>query len=257
MVALAFLPAFLLTSCSSPKESESVELLSAERLINKLEANRRKIHSFEGNGSIYVKTPAFDNGASFRIVVQKPDSIYLSIYGPFGLELAQILIAKNNFTFYEAMHNTAYTGKVTDDILKQIFKIDLSLSDLIDAFTGAVNFSTHLYKEPTLFTVVQDKYILTYVDSTAQTVTRYTVDVKDLSIVSTRVEDFKGNPLLQSDYSSFSILETIPVPQNITMKQENKNQTLTLEYSKINANKRNIKIDFTIPDNADVIKWKD
>jgi hypothetical protein len=251
------LPAFLLTSCSSPKQSESVELLSAERLINKLEANRRKIRSFEGTGSIYVKTPAFDNGASFRIVVQKPDSIYLSIFGPFGLELAQILVSKNNFTFYEAMHNTAYTGKLTDDILKEIFKIDLPLSELIDAFTGAVNFSTRLYKEPTLFTVVEDKYILTYVDSTAQTITRYTIDVKDLSIIATRIEDFKGNPLMESDYSSFVILETISAPQNILMKQESKRQSLNIEYSKINANRRNIKIDFSIPENADIIKWKD
>lgn len=257
LIALTILPAILLTSCSSPKQTETVELLSAERLINKLEANRRKIRSFEGTGSINVKTPTFDNAASFRIVVQKPDSVYLSIYGPFGLELAQILVTKNNFTFYEAMHNTAYTGKLNDDILREIFKIDLSLSELIDAFTGAVNFSTRLYKEPTLFTIVEDKYILTYVDSTAQTITRYTIDVKDLSIISTRIEDFKGNALLQSDYSSFAILETVSAPQNIVMKQESKRQTLSIEYSKINANKRTIKIDFAIPENADIIKWKD
>lgn len=248
---------FLLTSCSAPQKTETVEILSAERLINKLEANRRRIRSFEGTGSLNVKTPSFDNGASFKIVIQKPDSIWLSIYGPFGIDLAQILVTKTNFSFYEALHNTVYTGKLTDDILKEIFKINLPLADLLDAFTGAVNFSTRLYKEPTFFDISQDKYLLSYVDSTSKTTTRYTVDVKDLSVISCKIEDFAGNVLLESQYSSFVILETTSAPQNISIKQEKRKEYIDIEYKNISANRKNIKIDFSIPENADIIKWKD
>ncbi len=248
---------FLLTNCSAPQKTETFEILSAERLINKLEANRRKIRSFEGTGSLNVKTPTFDNGASFKIVIQKPDSIYLSIYGPFGIDLAQILVTKTNFTFYEALHNTAYTGKLSNDILKEIFKINLPLSDLLDAFTGAVNFSSRLYKEPTFFDIVQDKYLLTYVDSTTKTLTRYTVDVKDLSVLSSKVEDFNGNVLLQCEYSSFVILETVSAPKTISVKQEKRKEYIDIEYKNVSANRKNIKIDFAIPENADIIKWKE
>ncbi len=251
----ALLQSFSFTGCSSTRQSEQIEFLSAERLVNKLEANRRTIRSFEGTGSIDVKTPSFDNSASFRIVVQKPDSIYLSIYGPFGIDLAQILVTKTNFTFYEAIHNTVYTGKVNDDILKEIFKVDLPLSDLLDAFTGAVNFSPRLYKEPTSFQIVQDKYLLTYIDSTAKTVTRYTVDVKDLSVISSKVEDLDGNIVTRCEYSSFVILANVSAPQKIVIKQERKKQALTIQYNTISANKKTIKIDLSIPDNADIIKW--
>ncbi len=251
----ALAQSILFTGCSSTQQTEQIEFLSAERLINKLEANRRTIRSFEGTGSIDVKTTSFDNSASFRIVVQKPDSIYLSIYGPFGIDLAQILVTKTNFTFYEAIHNTVYTGKVSDDILKEIFKVDLSLSDLLDAFTGAVNFSSRLYKEPTSFQIVQDKYLLTYIDSTAKTITRYTVDVKDLSVISTKIEDLDGNIITNGEYSSFVLLANVSAPQKVVITQERKKQALSIQYNSIAANKKSIKIDMSIPDNADIIKW--
>ena len=252
---IALFQSVLFTGCSSTQQSEQIEFLSAERLVNKLEANRRTIRAFEGTGSIDVKTPTFDNGASFRIVIQKPDSIYLSIYGPFGIDLAQILVTKTNFTFYEAFHNTVYTGKVNEDILKEIFKVDLTLTDLLDAFTGAVNFSQRLYKEPTSFQIIQDKYLLTYIDSTAKTITRYTVDVKDLSVISTKVEDLDGNLITNGEYSSFVILANVSAPKKVVIKQERKKQELTIQYNTIFANKKSIKIDLSIPDNADIIKW--
>ena len=51
---LSAAPLFLFTNCSTPKQTEAVEILSAERLINKLEANRRKIRSFEGTGTFLL-----------------------------------------------------------------------------------------------------------------------------------------------------------------------------------------------------------
>ena len=245
----------LIQGCSAAKPDATIEYLSSERLINKLEANRRKIHSFEGTGSINVKSPSFDNGASFRIIIQKPDSVFLTIYGPFSIELAQILVTKNNFIFYESLKNTAYTGTVSDDLLKNIFKVNLSFNDLIDAFTGGVNLSSRLYKEPTFFDVVQDKYLLTYIDSTKGTISRYTVDVRDLSIVDTKVEDLKGNILIQGSYSGFDLFETVSLPKTIALKQDKEGQYISIGYSGITVNKKNISIDFTVPEDAEIIKW--
>lgn len=241
--------------CSTVKPDSTVEYISSDRLVNKLEANRRKIRNFEGSGSISVKTPSFDNSASFRIVIEKPDSIYLTIYGPFSIELAQILVTKTNFIFYEALKNTAYTGPVNDDLIRNIFKIDLSFNDVIDAFTGGVNMSSRLYKEPTSFDVVTDKYLLSYVDTTKNEVARYTADVRDLNIVEYKAEDLQGKEKLLSSYSDFKIFETVSLPKKIEMKRVKEGQYITIEYDKISVNKSTTTIDFSLPDDADVVKW--
>ena len=191
VVLFLFLDIFLLliSGCVPSKPTEEVEILSAERLVNKLEANRRRIKTFEGTGTLFVKSPQMDNKASFKITLVKPDSIYLSIMGPFGIQLAEALVTKDEFTFYDALQNTAYEGQVDEDVLKNIFRINLPFSDIIDAFVGSVNLTKHLYKMPTKYSVDYDKYVLTYVDSAKNKTSEYLVDIRQLGITN-----FKINP---------------------------------------------------------------
>ena len=170
----------LINGCVPSQPTEEFELLPSERLTNKLEANRRKIKNFEGTGTIFVNTPSMDNSATFRIVLQKPDSIYLTILGPFGIELAQALVTKDKFTFYDALKNTAYVGAVNSDALQSIFRINLSFEDLLDAFVGSVNLTNNLYRTPDKYDVEDDRYVLTYLDSARTNKTVYKVDVRQL-----------------------------------------------------------------------------
>src|SRR5512147_1865335 len=87
--------------CIPSKPAEEVEILPSERLLKKLEANRRKIKELEGIGSISFKSPDLNTSSSFKVIFQKPDSVYLEIYGPFGIDLAQVLITSNDFSFYD------------------------------------------------------------------------------------------------------------------------------------------------------------
>ena len=244
-----------LSSCVPSKPREDVEILPAERLVNKLEANRRRIRSFEGTGTLHVQTPQMDNSATFRIVEQKPDSIYLTIMGPFGISLAEALVTKKNFVFYDALHNTAYEGEVSNDVLKNIFRIDLSFSDLIDAFAGAVNLTQHLYKMPTKYSVDYDKYILTYVDSVSDQSTRYMVDIRSLGITNYKVMNKEKDVLLEGKYSDFDYLENVAVPYKIQIENKKQDQQILITYKKMEANRDGIKIDFKVPEDADVIKW--
>lgn len=241
--------------CVPSKPTEEVEILSSERLINKLEVNRRKIKSFEGNGTILVKNSQLNNSASFRIILQKPDSIYLTIYGPFGIELAQSLVTNGNFIFYDALKNTAYEGKLDGEVLRDIFRIDLSFNDLLDAFIGSVNLTENLYKQPTNYEVIYDKYLITYKDSASNKTSQYTVDVRELGITEYILKDGKGEVTLSGKYSDFGIIEGVAVPYKIELRNPGENQLVFVEYKSISANKKSIYVDFSIPEDATIIKW--
>ena len=242
-------------SCVPSKPTDEVEILSSERLINKLEVNRRRIKSFEGNGTILVKNPQMNNSASFRIILQKPDSIYLTIFGPFGIELAQALVTKDDYIFYDALNNTAYQGKADDAVLRDIFRIDLSFNELIDAFIGSVNLTENLYKEPSKYEVVYDKYLITYVDSVSQKSSQYKVDVRELGITEYLLKDKNGNVAIEGKYSDFGIIEGVAIPYKIEVRNQKENQMISVEYKNMSANKKNIYVDFKIPEDATIIKW--
>lgn len=243
------------SGCVPSKPTEEVEILPAERLINRLEVNRRRIRNFEGNGTFIVKSNLFNNSASFRIVLEKPDSIYFTIMGPFGIELAQSLLTKNNFLFYDVIHNTVYEGKVDDQILTQIFKINLSFDELMDAFIGAVNLTDRLYKSPDKYSVDYDEYVLTYIDSLTDRTTQYRVDIKQLGITDYKILNKQKDAILEGRYSDFTLLENVAVPYNITITDFQNNQRITIKYKNMAANKPDINIDFKLPDDVKIVKW--
>jgi outer membrane lipoprotein-sorting protein len=245
----------LVDGCIPSKPTEEVEILSSERLINKLEVNRRRIKNFEGNGTLTVKSSQFDGSASFRVVLQKPDSAYLSIMGPFGIELAQAIVTKNNFIFYDALQNTAYEGKPDDEVLQSIFKINLGFNEMMDAFVGSVNLTENLYKNPDEYEVVYDKYVLTYIDNEHEKISKYKVDVRELGITDYEITSLSGKPILEGQYSKFQLIEMVAVPNHIVVQNKNDNQQITIDYKNVEINQDNIYIDFKIPGDATKIKW--
>ena len=246
----------LVTACVPSQPTEEFELLPSERLTNKLEANRRKIKSFEGNGTIFVYSSLTgENSASFRLILQKPVSIYLTILGPFGIELAQALVTKQRFTFYDALQNTAYIGDVNSNALQSIFRINLSFEDLLDAFIGSVNLTNNLYRAPDDYKVENEKYVLTYFDSVRTNKSIYKVDVRQLGITDYQLFDLDETLILHGKYSDFELLESVAVPYKIGIENILDEQKINIEYKKISVNKKNILIDFKLPDDVTVIKW--
>ncbi|HEY6907529.1 MAG TPA: DUF4292 domain-containing protein [Ignavibacteriaceae bacterium] len=245
---------FIINGCVPSQPGDEIELLPSERLINKLEVNRRRIKSFEGYGTIEVKSPRMNNSANFRVVIHKPDSIYLSIMGAFGIELAQILVTKENFIFYDALENTAYEGVPNNDLLQDIFHIDLPFNDIMDAFVGSVNLTQNLYKVPDDYKVDYDQYVLTYVDSFMNTRTQYKVDVRELGITNYMTWNSKGDLTIEGIYSKFALLQGVPLPYKIEVNRAPENQHISISYKNMKANEENVYIDFTVPKDAAIIK---
>ncbi len=244
-----------LDGCVPSKPIEDEELLSSERLINKLEANRRKIKNFEGVGVFEIDSEQFSNSASFQIIMQKPDSVYFSVLGPFGMELAQALVTKENYIFYDALQNTAYRGSVDDNVLQNIFKVNLSFSDLIDAFLGSVNLTPNLYKQPSGYSVEGQEYVLTYDDEESQLTSVYRVDILQLGITNYRLISFDNSINLEGNYSKFELIENVAVPFDIEVTNKSENQKVKITYKNIFANAKGIKVKFDLPPDAEIIEW--
>ena len=110
MIKLKVITGFLLLliffeGCVPSKPAYVEEVLPADRLVKKLEANRRKIKTFEGSGILNVVSPKLEAKATFEVYLKKPDSLKFIIYGPFGIDLAQALVTNSEFTFHDIMKN--------------------------------------------------------------------------------------------------------------------------------------------------------
>ncbi len=245
-----------IVGCSGEKEISRVQkLIPANRLLKKLEGNRRKIKTFEGTGTLSIKSEKFTGKTSFKISIKKPDSIKISIYGPFGIDIAHGLFMKNKFIFYDVLKTRVITGENSKDVLKKMFKIDLSFEELIDAFAGAVNLTEKLRREPTDYKLTDDIYTLTYVDTLLDKRNIYRITKENLKITEYQVTSLNNKELLLGEYSKFKTYEGVPIPLSLLVRNRSKHQSIKINYKKITVNQPIKSLKIKLPTDVTKIKW--
>lgn len=242
----------IVDSCVPSKPVYEEEILPADRLVKRLEANRRKIKTFQGNGVINVESPKLDAKASFEVYLKKPDSLKFEIYGPFGITLAQAIVSGSEFMFYNVMENVVYKGRNGNNILKKIFHIDLSFSELVDAFAGGVNLTSKLREEPNFFNLDDDDYYLTYQDSTTNLKSEYIIQIDNLAIKNYKL--YKNNNILlfEGIYSSFEFMDRVAIPYTTIVQNKIEKQKVTIDYRNIEVNETLDDLSIDIPADAKV-----
>lgn len=252
---LIFFSLIYFEGCAPSKPLQLERTISPDRLIKRLEANRRKIKNFTGNGTISIKTLELDTRSSFQVEIKKPDSVKVAFFGPFGIDLAYALITQNDFQFYDVINNTLYKGIQKPGVMKEIMKVDIAFDDLLNLITGSVNLTDKLRGEPNSLESANDQLKLTYNDSLNQKTNSYFIQNDKLEIRQVIQNSAKGKSLIDTKFSNFSRIDEIPVPREIVFNDFANNQKIKIEYRKFEINKElgNLKIE--IPSDAKIIVW--
>ncbi|MEW6652450.1 MAG: DUF4292 domain-containing protein [Bacteroidota bacterium] len=239
-------------SCTATKPLEEERTISAERIVKRLEANRRKVKSFVGKGTIIVITKDVNTRSSFQVEIKRPDSLKVSFFGPFGIDLAYTLISQKDFQFYDVINNKYYKGKIRPGIIKDLMKINVPYDELMDAVTGSVNLTSKLQIEPAANQNDDETYELIYPDSVNNTLSTIIIDAGSLRIIKYLISDMRGKVFYQADYDGFRKVDDVYLPFNISINDKANNQKLRIEYRNIELNKLTDKLKLDIPDDAQV-----
>lgn len=256
ILSILFALTLFMSACVPSKPvREEEKTLPADRLIKKLEANRRKIKTFEGSGVLNIQTPQISAKANFEVILKKPDSVKISVYGPFGIDLVHAVVSKNDFTFYDVIRNKVYVGNVKQDVLKQIFKVDLTFDDLMDAFAGAVNLTDKLRRTPDGYEINPEDYMLSYKNDEAGKESIYKINSADLAITNYKLIKLPDNILFEGNYSDFKEFESVFVPYKTVIENKEMDQRVDIEYRSIRINNEVDNLTVEYPSDAEIVEW--
>lgn len=240
-------------ACVPSKPEYEERILTSTRLIKKLEANRRAIKTFNAVGTMDVDSKDFGGSATFEVTLKKPDTIKVNIYGPFGIDLAEAVVTNRNFIFYDVMNNKVYKGMNSQSALKEIFKVDFTFEELMDAFAGSVNLTEKLRREPDIYNVYDDTYELIYVDDDLRK-NIYVINQADLAITSFKITDSSGKNSLLGKYVRFQNYNDVPVPQESEIINYEMDQSIRLKYKSIDINSEPKEFTINYPSDAEIIE---
>jgi len=246
---------FLFTACVPSKPTYEERRLSSDRLIKNLEANRRKIKSFRGTGVLDIRSSKFTGKGNFEVLLKKPDSLKVTVFGPFGIEVGQALVSQDNFVLYDALQNSVYKGATDSDILQKIFHVNLSFEDLMDSFAGAVNLTGKLKAEPDDYKNLEDGYELTYSDNSGELKSVYNINAEDLAIVDYRLKDESNKVIFEGLYSDFKIFDDVPVPYNTVINDKQNDQNIRIDYRTIEINNQIEDMQLNLPTDVKIVEW--
>lgn len=250
---IAILLAFVLVDCRTTStlnlHNRSISSVEVQEVIR---THVEKIHSLQGEGRISVETPEIAQTGSFILTLRKPDSILVRLEGPFGINIGSALVTRDEFLFYNSIQNKLITGSSKTENLNRILHVQLSFDDLLNFFSGGTFFMDDL-RIPDETKIDDEQYVFIY--KAANAGRKYWIDPSTFLIQKVQYLDRNGKLSLEQTFSNFQIVNGIEVPYNIRIVQPKARQMVALAYSDIAINTALTPFTFTIPSDAERIRW--
>ncbi len=250
ILAFAFSVTFYSCTSSNVNITESdITFGQLKKLVNE---NSKKLHSLDADGDISIESPNISNSGTITVSIRKPDSVFTKLEGPFGVDVANVLITRNNFIYYNVMDNKVITGPSTQRNLGIIMRVKMDFDDVLNAFSGKFTFDDDTLGNAKI-EKADDNYLVTI--NTPNEMKKYWINADNFYVTKLGTYDRSGGTKLEIVYENFYQSDDIFFPKKITINRPKENQNIWLTYSREKFNGDKLTFKLKIPKSARKINW--
>jgi hypothetical protein len=219
-----------LAGCAGPKYTLDTSQISAVEILNSIEAEQKKLHSFESTSRISVDSPEFSGTFFADILYLEPDSLLLSATGPFGIHAGKIFIGRERFIFHNQIDNRFYNGSVEEFRDRSFFQFPLNLSELMYVFAGKEQLSALKIKN---YSTSDGQF---YIEA-AKANMNYQIWVDHMSgRINKLIALLEDETVYIKEYGDFLKQDGMYFPRKISMTRPGRTQAVSIYHTKISIN---------------------
>jgi hypothetical protein len=243
------------TACSGSGGIDA-DKLPVKDIKDKVNNNSSVFETMEASGNIAFDSPEQSGQGWIEVRIKKPDTVYVKIDGPFGISIAQALITRNDFIYYNVQENKAIMGPTNEVNIGAVLRIKVTFDELLSGFSGGFilgsepNDSGFAESENGFYTILSEQSsgsLKYYVDPSLFTVYRY------------NKSDNNNKTVVEVNYSNYfeelASGKHFYFPANIKINNPGKKQSVYVDYTNKSFNKNDLKFTVKIPKSAKIIKW--
>ncbi|MBS1518924.1 MAG: DUF4292 domain-containing protein [Bacteroidetes bacterium] len=252
-----FLPVILsvyFISCTS-SEKLSDSSVSFDLIKEKVNENSRKLNGLDAYGEISIDSPEISNTGSITVSIKKPDSVFTKLEGPFGIDIANILITRNDFIYYNVMDNKVIKGPSTPRNLSIIMRIKIDFDDIVNSFSGKYFFPDGDYAG-TEINETENEYLVTINNKSENEIRKFWIDKDNFFVRKTGKYSADGKTKLEITYENFYESKGIYFPKKISVIRPEERQSIWLTYNNEEFNNGKLNYRIKIPKSAKQISWQ-
>ncbi len=226
--------------------------VSSIDLQESIREHHLKIRTMKSDGQIYIQSPDISQNGSFTLALKKPDSLLITIRGPFGIKIGSVLVTRLEFLFYNSLENKLISGSTNVENLEKILRIRLNFDDLLNLFGGG-SFLRDDFHTAGDIQIEKNSYVLSY--NTNNSIRRYWFDPDLMLIQKIQILDNKGKLIVEQEFINYEEIDGVMIPHLIRIIQPDQRRMLSVSYSYVRVNIKNNQFTFTVPQNAERIRW--
>lgn len=236
------------TASESIKDSD----ITFDELRKRVNENSMKLTSLDADGEISIDSPELSNSGSITVSINKPDSVFTKLEGPFGIDVADLLITRNNFIYYKPMDNTVIKGPSNSHYLGIIMKIKVDFDDIVNAFSGKYVFNNDNYEDVKI-SMSGNNYLVTMKKDSE--LKKFWINSENYYVTKLGTYEINGDTKIEITYDNFYERDGIHFPKNVTITRPKEKQNIWLTYSKEEFNKKKLTFRLRIPKSAKQVIW--
>lgn len=241
--------AILLASCA-PKRSEmllNTDATPSDVLLVRVAERGAKLSSLVGAGTVSFDSPEMSGTAAFESNMKKPDSLLVTLEGPFGIDLGTLFLCKEKYVMYNSLENSVITGTPDGSFIRSVIPFDLTYEQIANAFAGVFTIP-YAPKDLESYVVEEDNFLLTY--TCGANTCKYWIDPTYLLVTHFEQRDASGNVLVDAKAYAFVQQEDIAAARRVQITFPQQNRQLSIAYRTLKLNAAKTDFRFTIPPNA-------
>jgi hypothetical protein len=248
----AFLLGALFAGCS-PRVAELVldtRQVPPATVVHHVAANADRITALKGSGTVSFEGPGIGGSAFFSLTLKKPDSLLIKFEGPFGLDAGFLFLCRTHYVMFNRLENAVYTGDPSDGGIRSAIPFDLSVDEVLDAFTGAFRFPVGA--APSRYLVDDERFLLSYI--TPGDTQNYWVD--PVTALVTKYSRMGEQASIFAETSRPKELDGMTMPREITLTFPSEGKQLAVYYDDLTLNPSVLSFQYAIPRAAQIRSLK-
>ena len=239
---------FISTGCSFFSKDFKPDLSKVTyRLLLEHHASwQETIKTLNGNVRLTLDTPQYSGNFMASILVNEPDSMLLTVTGPFGLKLGKVFVSKNRFIFYNQIMSQFYKGSKEDFAGKNFLQFPIEIGQIKDVIIAQDHFDVLSKK---LLSIKNNMYYLEAENGNFN----YNIWFSPEHHLITKIEYIQDDRIhFYKEYKNFREVNGIYFPHHVNFVKPNEKQGLSIIFTELLVNQYNDPLSYKIKvaDNA-------
>ena len=250
MTRFHILGVLLFFSSCAPRRSEillNTRETPPEALVSAVEERRSKIVSLTGSGVLSFDSPELSGTASFESTMKKPDSLLVTLEGPFGIDVGTFFLCRQKYVLYNSLENTVTTGTPGGSYIRSIIPFDLTYDQILDAFAGVFTLPVS-GRNLQSYMIDGDQFYLSY--TCGSDTCKYWVDPRYLLVSRCRIVNLNSETVMEGKASSFTEQDGIVAARRMSIRFPRDERELSVSYSSLDLNPKKTNFRYTVPASA-------